>query len=152
MKDLIKKEHQYQADIAEVWKAITSADDISAWFIKADFKPEVGYNYTFTHEHVSENSEKTCTVISGKVLEADPVHNLVYTWEVSGTGVETTVRWQLQENEQGTLVTLIHSGISNYQTQEMITKMFTNFSNGWENCITNLEKYLIEAHHAKPVK
>jgi len=152
MKDLIKKEHQYQANITDVWNAITNANEISAWFIKADFKPEVGYNYTFTHEEQSANSEITCTVISGKVLEADPVHNLVYTWTVSGTNVETTVKWQLQENEKGTLVTLFHSGISNYETEEMITKMFTGFSNGWDGCIVNLEKYLTQELHAKSVK
>ncbi|GJM30338.1 MAG: hypothetical protein DHS20C17_29730 [Cyclobacteriaceae bacterium] len=139
MKDTITKEHQYQAQISDVWNAITNAKEISDWFIKADFKPEIGYAYTFTHED---------TVISGKVLEVDPVHNLVYTWEVGGTGVETTVKWQLLENEEGTLVKLIHSGISNYKTQEMITKMFTGFSNGWDSCIVNLDKYLKEARHA----
>lgn len=139
MKDIIRKEHQYQAKISDVWNAITIAEEISDWFIKADFKAEVGYSYTFTHES---------TVISGKVLEVDPVYNLAYTWDVGGTGVSTTVKWQLQENEQGTLVTLIHSGISNYQTDEMITKMFTGFSTGWDSCIVNLEKYLKEAHHA----
>jgi uncharacterized protein YndB with AHSA1/START domain len=83
MKDIIRKEHQYQAQISDVWNAITIAEEISDWFIKADFKAEVGYSYTFTHES---------TVISGKVLEVDPVYNLVYTWDVEGTGVATTVK------------------------------------------------------------
>ncbi len=138
MKDIIRKEHQYQADIADVWNAISHAEEISAWFIEADFKAEVGYHYTFTHEN---------TVINGKVLEVDPVYNLVYTWEIKGTGVETTVKWQLEENERGTLLRLEHSGISNYPTEEMIDKMFNSFSGGWDSCITSLAKHLIESKH-----
>jgi uncharacterized protein YndB with AHSA1/START domain len=139
MKDIIKKEHQYQAAISDVWNAITKAEEISEWFIKAEFKAEVGYHYTFTHEN---------TVISGKVLKVDPVYNLVYTWNVGGTGVDTTVKWHLEENDLGTLLTLEHSGISNYPTSEMIDKMFSSFSDGWGSCITNLDHYLQKAKHA----
>ena len=140
MKDTIRKEHQYGANITEVWKAISIAEEISEWFIKADFKAEVGYNYTFTHEK---------TVIIGEVLEVDPVYNLVYTWTISGTGVETTVKWHLEENDQGTLLILEHSGIANYPTEDMITTMFTNFSNGWDSCITNLGDYLKQSKHVE---
>ena len=139
MKDVIRKEYQYNHSIDNVWNAISNAEEITAWFIKADFKPEVGYQYTFTHEN---------TTINGKVLEANPVYKLVYTWIVVGTGVETTVSWHLQENEKGTLLVLEHSGISNYPTEEMATTMFTNFSGGWDSCITNLDKYLKESAHA----
>ena len=103
----------------------------------------MGYPYTFTHEK---------TVICGKVLEVDPVHNLVYTWEIQGTGVETTVKWRLQENEKGTLLSLEHSGISNYPTQAMIDQMFTSFSGGWDSCITNLDSYLKQSKHVKQTK
>ena len=140
MQDVIKKQHQYSQAITEVWKAISEAKEISAWFIQADFKPQSGYRYTFTHEN---------TKITGEVLEANPVYKLVYTWMVVGTGVETTVSWTLEENEEGTLLTLEHSGISNYPTEEMATTMFNNFSGGWDSCIVNLEKYLKESKHAE---
>ena len=140
MKDIIKKEHQYQATINDVWDAITKAEEISEWFIQADFKAEVGYHYTFTHEK---------TVINGQVMEVDPVYTLVYTWSIQGTGVETTVTWRLQENDLGTLLTLEHSGISNYPTEDMATTMFTNFTNGWDSCIKNLDQYLKESKHVK---
>ncbi len=133
MKDIIIKEQQLHAPMKEVWSAISNGEEISVWFIKADFKPEVGYEYTFTRNE---------TTISGKVLEANPHFNLVYTWIVDGTGVETKVRWKLEENEQGTLLTLEHSGISNYPTEDMATNMFTHFSGGWDACIEGLDKYL----------
>lgn len=139
MKDIIVKEKQYNHSIQEVWNAIANAEEITAWFIKADFKPEVGYNYTFVHEG---------TTINGEVIQANPVTDLVYTWIVGGTGVETTVSWKLKENDNGTLLTLEHSGISNYPSEEMATNMFTNFSGGWDSCMTNLDKYLAESTHA----
>ncbi|MEQ6120886.1 SRPBCC domain-containing protein [Reichenbachiella sp. MALMAid0571] len=138
MKDVIKKVHQYSQNISDVWKAISEAEEISSWFIKADFKAKVGYEYTFTHEN---------TVINGKVLKADPVYTLAYTWIVGDTAVETIVTWTLQENEHGTLLTLEHSGISNYPNKQMATTMFESFSGGWSSCISNLEKFLKEKKH-----
>ena len=133
MKNQIEKTQQLAFPMEEVWKAISTADEISAWFIKADFKAEVGYDYRFTHEQ---------TNIVGKVLEADPFHNLVYTWIIEGTGVETTVKWKLEEKEGGTFITLVHSGIENYPSEEMAINMFNSFTEGWTNCMVNLEKYL----------
>ncbi len=139
MKDVIKKEKQYNYPISAVWNAISDAEQITSWFIKADFKPEKGYEYTFVHED---------TVIKGTVLKANPVTELVYTWIVGGTGVETTVNWKLQENPNGTLLTLEHSGISNYPSEEMVATMFTNFEGGWMACLENLDKHLIASAHA----
>ena len=134
MNDKIIKKHQFKSPISQVWNAISVAEEISAWFIKADFKAEEGYTYTFTHEN---------TVISGKVLKSDPVYELVYSWIVGGTEVETTVRWKLEENSEGTLLTLEHFGISNYPVETAVT-MFNNFKGGWNSCVENLEKYLSE--------
>ncbi|XOV94890.1 MAG: SRPBCC domain-containing protein [Bacteroidota bacterium] len=138
MNDIIKKEQEYDFPMKEVWKAISQAEEISAWFIQADFKAEKGYQYTFTHED---------TKIRGTVLEASPFHTLVYTWIVGDTGVETTVTWNLEEQNGKTLLKLEHSGISNYPTSELATNMFTSFNTGWTSCIENLLKYLND--HAK---
>ena len=75
MKDSIKKETLLNHSIDTVWNAITKAEEISTWFIKADFKAEEGYKYTFT----SEPNEKGCTVISGKVIKSTP-YILIYTF------------------------------------------------------------------------
>jgi uncharacterized protein YndB with AHSA1/START domain len=132
MTDTITKTHQFDSPIAKVWEAITVADKISDWFIKADFKAEKGYKYTFTHQQ---------TIITGEVLKARPVYDLVYTWIVGNTNVQTIVSWKLEETETGTLLTLEHSGISKYPTDTAIA-MFDSFKTGWSNCITNLHSYL----------
>ena len=132
--DTIQKEKLYDHPIDKVWKAISNADEISSWFIKADFKPEIGYHYTFT------SSEANCTQISGVVKEAHP-YRLVYTWVVQHTNVETLVTWHLEEVDGKTRLLLEHSGISGYEG-ETVVAMFNSFKGGWDNCVSNLENYL----------
>lgn len=135
MNDVITKEAIFNHHIDKVWNAISIAEEISKWFIKANFKAEKGYKYSF-----EASEEKGCLTINGEVKEADP-YLLVYTWVVENTEVETTVSWQLEPTEQGTKLTLKHSGISNYSGETAI-KMFESFSGGWNGCINQLTDYL----------
>ena len=142
MKDSIKKEHVFNQPIQKVWNAISRADEISAWFIQADFKAEKGYRYTFT-----ASEEQGCTQITGEVKEATP-YTLIYTWIVQDTTAETTVKWVLEEVENGTKLFLEHSGISNYPSEETAVTMMGHFDKGWDNCINLLSEYLIKEVHA----
>ncbi len=142
MQDAITKEALFNHSIDKVWNAISKAEEISTWFIPADFKAEKGYKYTFT----SPPNEKGCTVISGEVKNASP-YILIYTWVVADTGVETTVKWELESTEEGTKLYLEHSGISNYAGETAVA-MFESFKGGWENCINGLTGYLMESVHA----
>ncbi|MEX0291668.1 MAG: SRPBCC domain-containing protein [Flavobacteriaceae bacterium] len=141
MKDIISKEHTFSHPIGKVWNAISKAEEISTWFIKADFKAEPGYQYTFT-----ASEENDCTQITGVVKEADP-YTLIYTWIVADTKAETTVKWELQETTEGTKLFLEHSGISKYEGETAVA-MFTSFDKGWTNCINELSAYLKTEVHA----
>ncbi len=133
MKDSLTKEQFYPQPIAQVWDAISKAEKISTWFIKAQFEAREGAAYTFTHEE---------TVITGKVLKVNPVNELVYTWILGGTEAETTVSWQLTEKDGGTLLTLVHSGISNYPDEQTAVTMAGHFEQGWARCTGDLAEYL----------
>ncbi|MDH7445558.1 SRPBCC family protein [Aquimarina sp. 2201CG14-23] len=142
MKDSISKEHIFKHSIDSIWNAISKEEEISNWFIKADFKAEEGYNYTFT-----ASEEQNCTQITGIVKKANP-YTLIYTWIVANTDVETTVKWQLEKIEGGTKLYLEHSGISKYSGDTALN-MFNNFNGGWDNCITKLSEYLTQEIHAR---
>ena len=142
MKDLISKEVVFNHGIEQVWNAITKAGELSTWFIKADFKAEKGYQYTFT----AEPNEKGCTVISGEVKVATP-YKLVYSWIVGDTKTETIVTWELTPTASGTKLKLKHSGIANYAGETAIA-MFESFNGGWDNCIHGLISYLKETINA----
>ena len=143
MKDSITKEKLLNHPIAKVWNAISKAEELSAWFIQADFKAEKGYKFTFS----SETTEKGCTTINGIVKEANP-YTLVYTWIVAGTEIETTVTWRLESVPEGTKLHLEHSGISNY-TGDTAIAMVESFTGGWTACINQLTDYLKQEVDAK---
>lgn len=140
MKNVISKEKVFDHSIDKVWNAITKEEEISTWFIHADFKAEVGYKYTFT------SKEEDCVPITGIVKQADP-YTLVYTWVVQDTNTETKVKWVLQEVEGKTKLYLEHSGIAGYPGESAV-KMFESFNGGWDNCVTLLAEYLTEEVHA----
>jgi len=141
MKDLITKEKIFNHPIETIWSAITKAEEISTWFLEADFKAEIGYKYTFN------SSAKECSPIIGEVLSADP-YTLIYTWIVKDTPAKTTVTWILEPIENGTKLSLEHSGISNY-TGETAIAMFDSFNGGWDNCINGLTAYLKQEVNAR---
>jgi uncharacterized protein YndB with AHSA1/START domain len=140
MQDSIQKEQFFPYPIDRVWRAISQADEISTWFIKADFKAEIGYKFTFT-----ASEEQNCTQITGEVKEAIP-YTLVYTWVLQGTSIETLVKWQLEQTENGTKLQLEHSGISAYPGDSAVA-MFKNYSGGWEACVNELNKHLEQEVH-----
>lgn len=140
MKDVIKKEQMFNHPIDAVWKAITDPNEISAWFLEADFKAEKGYQYIFN------STGENCVPIVGEVISANP-YTLVYTWIVKDTPGTTTVSWKLESIDGRTKLYLEHSGISNY-TGETAIAMFESFNGGWDNCINGLSTYLKEHVYA----
>lgn len=53
--------------------------------------------------------------VTGEYVEIDPPRVLVYTWTASWTGAATTtVCWELKPTDQGTLVTLRHTGLAKH--------------------------------------
>ncbi|SMD36308.1 Uncharacterized conserved protein YndB, AHSA1/START domain [Reichenbachiella faecimaris] len=132
MNDRIEKEYFLNAPIHKVWNAISLEKEINEWFIQADFKAEVGYQYTFTHES---------TRVTGEVLEVNPVYDLVYTWIVGGTTEVTTVRWSLESKADGTMLKINHWGFSNYPKDSAVA-MFDSSVEGWDAVSNWLKEYI----------
>jgi len=140
MNNTITKEKIFNHSIDHVWNAITNAEEISTWFLKADFKAEVGYKFTFNA------SGEDCSPIVGEVKSVHP-YTLVYTWIVKDTPATTTVTWRLETVTNGTKLYLEHSGIENYAGDTAIA-MFESFNGGWDNCINGLVDYLKQTVNA----
>ena len=137
MNDVITKERILNHPIDKVWNAITKAEELSTWFVRANFKAEVGYQYSFD----SLDDTEDCSTIIGEVLSANP-YTLSYTWIVKNSPETTTkVTWVLEAFDGGTKLHLEHSGISNYAGDTAIT-WFNNFNGGWAHCMNGLQDYL----------
>jgi uncharacterized protein YndB with AHSA1/START domain len=64
---------------------------------------------------VGKDGEGRRFEIAGEYLEIDPPRLLVQSWTATWTGdVKTTVRWELEPANQGTLVRIRHSGLAAY--------------------------------------
>ncbi|MEQ8520491.1 MAG: SRPBCC domain-containing protein [Cytophagales bacterium] len=134
MKDQIVKEKLFNHSIDKVWKAITEAEQISKWFIHADFKAEAGYQYTLT-----ATEEHGSTKVKGRVLEANP-YTLKYTWGSGESAIETIVTWTLKQEGSQTKLILVHSGISKHG--EAAEEVMGHFDMGWDACLSVLPNYL----------
>ncbi len=133
--DRIEKRQWFDHPIEKVWGAITETEKISQWLAPTNFKAQVGQEYALTSE------DEDCDLIKGKIIEAEP-YTLIYSWiNQSSPDVETLVTWKLEQKENGTEVTMIHSGISKYDNQT-VSKMAESYTAGWAHCFTGIENLL----------
>ncbi len=73
---------------------------------------------------------------AGEYVEVTPPHLLVQTWTASWTAqVKTTVRWELHETEDGTIVRHQHSGLAGHPE---VGRSFR----GWPRILGWLQAYL----------
>lgn len=74
--------------------------------------------------------------VAGEYLEVDPPRLLSSTWRATWTGdVETTVRWELEPVEAGTLVRIRHSGFTAHPELAQAYR-------GWPRMLTWLQALL----------
>ena len=83
-----------------------------------------------------EGPEGLPFTVSGEFLEVAPPRLLVYTWVASWTGdVKTTLRWELEPANQGTLVRIRHSGFASHPE---LAKSYR----GWPRMLGWLQSFL----------
>jgi uncharacterized protein YndB with AHSA1/START domain len=95
-----------QAPIDKVWVALTAAESIASWMggpVKSDLCRGGKYAYF--------GGETT-----GRYTVVEPPYRLEYTWRQSEWPAEwsdSTVKWELQPDEKGTVVHLVHDHFPN---------------------------------------
>jgi uncharacterized protein YndB with AHSA1/START domain len=97
---------------AIVWEYLTRANLMGLWLMKNDFEPVVGHDFQFrTGPMPAFDFDGN---IYCKVLEAEPCKKLTYSWK-GGPGdgtfnLDSLVEWTLTEKDNGTELSLVHSG------------------------------------------
>lgn len=119
-------EQTYNAPISRVWDAITNNDKMKEWYFKLEeFKPEVGFKFTFdggskekTYTHLCEVTE----VIHGK--------KLTHSWKYKDYPCESYVSWELfDEGGNKTRLRLTHTGLETFPSEKDFAR--ESFSKGW---------------------
>jgi uncharacterized protein YndB with AHSA1/START domain len=116
-----------------VFAALTDANELSRWFTSsAESDPRTGGDYVLRFEFEDESRNHT---YAGQYEEIVPGERVRYPWK--GQFGETTVEFSLRPADDGTEVTLNHSGWS--EAAEESRQMHEQ---GWTFFLDNLERYL----------
>lgn len=122
----IKKTIMLDAPIEKVWKAVSTSEGLTAWWMANTFEPELGHQFVLRAEPYGDSP---CTV-----TELDPPFRLGIDWDK-----HWHLLFELEAVEEGkTKFTLTHSGWT--ADQEEIQK---TMAGGWEVIVSSkLPAYL----------
>ena len=110
----------------KVWKALTDKDQMKQWYFEiAEFKPEVGFEFTFN----GGRKEKTYIHLC-KITEVEPGKKLQYSWRYDEYPGNSFVTFELFPDGDKTTLKLTHEGLETFPTDN---KDFarSSFEAGW---------------------
>ncbi len=136
MSNTIKHKYQIliQASAEKIWEALTSEEMSPHYYfgtvIQTDWN--VGSPYSYEGERG--------TLLNGKILEIEPPHKLVQTfnaqWEDDAKAVgESKVTWLIEEEGAASMVTLIHEDLKD-------DPYVQGFFEGWARILSSLKTLL----------
>jgi uncharacterized protein YndB with AHSA1/START domain len=131
-------ERIYHASIDTVWQAITDKNKMKQWYFDlAEFKPEVGFEFSFTGGPEDRQYLHLC-----KVTEVIAGKKLTYSWRYDGYEGTSFVTFELFPEENKTRLKLTHRGLDTFPTGNTDFAK-ENFAAGWEHIIgISLKEYL----------
>lgn len=123
------------APIEKVWKAVSTAEGIAAWFMPpTSFEPVVGYEFEL---NAGQFGMSPC-----KVTIAEPPHRLAFRW-----GKDWTLSFELVEQDGKTAFTLTHGGWSADAVTEFNqphTVVREHMAQGWDGIIKKFASVIEE--------
>ena len=125
------------APASKVWQALTNKNEVKQWYFDiAEFKPEVGFEFTFTGTNEGRTFIHLC-----KILEVIPERKLVHTWRYEGHAGNSVVTFELTPEGDKTLLRLTHRGVETFPATPDFLK--SNFLMGWTHIIgTSIANYV----------
>ncbi len=97
---------RYAKPIEQVWAAITAPERLADWLAAAEIDMKPGGTIKLSWHDGAYTME-------GRVTDCDPPHVFAWTWPLDGR--DTHVRFELQSERDGCLLTLTHSGLSTHK-------------------------------------
>jgi uncharacterized protein YndB with AHSA1/START domain len=132
-------ERTYNAPVEKVWKALTDVDQMRQWYFDLkEFKPEVGFEFSFAVEHEGASYHHLC-----KITEVIPQKKIAYTWRYAGEKGDSLVTFELIPEGNKTRLRLTHEGLDTFPKLPAYAR--TNFEKGWTEIIgSSLKQYVEE--------
>ncbi len=139
MHDNVKISVKVNAPIEKVWDAITNREQMKEWYFNIpdfELKEHAAFNF---FEGKDKKLHHHC-----EIVEIIPQKKLKHSWTYPDyTHDKTLVKWELQPESNGTLVTLTHKGLENFDHLGADFKK-ENFQNGWDEILNKALKNFVE--------
>ena len=131
-------ERLFDAPASKVWKAITDKYEMKKWYFDlAEFKAELGFTFQFAGGPPDKQYLHLC-----EITEVVPEKKLTHSWQYDGYTGNSFVSFELFEQQDKTLLQLIHKGIETFPSENKDFAI-ANFEQGWNEIIhTSLKNYL----------
>jgi uncharacterized protein YndB with AHSA1/START domain len=131
-------ERTFNTSIENAWSALTDKEQMKAWYFNIpEFKPEVGFEFTFDGGNEGRKYVHLC-----EITEVVVNKKLGHTWRYKGYDGVSYVLFELFAEEAGTRVKLTHEGLETLPQSNPDFKK-ENFSAGWNHIIgTSLKDFL----------
>jgi uncharacterized protein YndB with AHSA1/START domain len=122
-------ERTFDAPVETVWTALTDVQAMRRWYFDLkEFKPQVGFEFSFVVEHDGNTYDHRC-----KVTEVILQKKLAYTWRYHGHEGNSLVSMELFRDGDKTRLKLTHTGLETFpETTQFARK---NFERGWTSII-----------------
>jgi len=114
----------------KVWEAITSPELLQQWWVKGNIQPNIGHQFTLD---MGSFGQQLCLVT---LVEKELLFEYVFAIGV----LETTIRWQLTPQENGTLLQLSHSGFN--MDSSVGQQAFIGMGKGWPQILNRIESVI----------
>jgi uncharacterized protein YndB with AHSA1/START domain len=136
MKLDIRMEEIFPVAIERVWHALTDASMLERWLMRTqNFEAKVGTRFTFH----TERSGDCRGHVECEVLELSPPHRMAWSWLSIDDPARTRLVIELERHDQGTRLTLRHTGEADERTLRKTTE-------GWTIKLGALVRELTPAH------
>jgi Uncharacterized conserved protein len=119
-------EREFPHPPERVWRALTEPHLIGEWLMEAEFRPEVGHDFSMRAEWGS---------VECRVVEVEAHRRLAYTW--GDTRLKSTVTWTLTPTAAGTRLRMEQTGFRDDQP-----RYYQGAAAGWPNFLARLESLL----------
>ncbi len=136
--DRIERVIDLEQPPVEVWRALTTAEGLSAWFSNeatVELRPGGSAQMTWTQTHSPVM----------RVERVEPYRVFAFTWPVNGGGVTATprtyVEFTLEPREGGTRLTLVESGFAQLP-DDLYGSNYDGHLEGWGRELVELVAYL----------
>ena len=132
-------ERIFNVPASRAWEAITRKDEMKKWYFDlAEFDAVQGFQFQFTGGPTPERQYLHLC----EIVEVIPEKKLSYSWRYDGYPGNTMVIFELNKQNDKTLLRLTHEGIETFPNDNPDLAI-GNFTAGWNSIINiSLKEYL----------